>query len=1023
MNQSNKTPSRQLEIADVEKILFSEVNEILSLTKDGTIEARVSQFVRLLESTPVQQNLNCCQTTAVAYALTAMGFPTSVDDIFWMVQVPVESAVRDGMTLAETFELATRYIHHAKLPVSVECHHFDELSSPKVEELWDACLADTIAGPREVLAFNFHSGIAHGWSTGGGGHFSVLLGTAGGFDVSKPGDIVVADVHPLKYGAYWSVPATQLLSAMMDMDSCGRARGMLRFRLTTKGPEVVEAPSPQVSPDLVPVHEALDMRSKANALKLPDGKLLKPSTLVDWTNPPEGHDRFLVRRFIPKAWGASHGVANMGGMSALTLAVNVTHGLRHEVADLDACMRALRCSYVDHLHEFQSSELILQVANRLVSSAIIEGHNELRVNRIDLGKSGDELRRALIKADISAANTAIILPLDINVAKGGAYVVLGNTEAAKLSHGAKMWAAIASINPNAATTDPHGVILSAVNHTSRDGRLWTTSFEMLSAATRKGEVQDGFAIALKLEHLGNQSQIDRLYHQLDQKNGNGEITTKKLCDAMVAMGLPMTEAGAAQLVAEFNRDGTGRGLSRDEFFEMINTIAGHHGDHEEGSPAHQMVAKFMKSNGCVPNELGFSTCHVALAISDIPRNVAFYNNILGWPLYKTVDRAHAGLGEDTYGSSWASYGAFASFIVFHLGANPVGSMDHGAWANPLNCPPQLLKDSKGGLAGSISFNDIPVVFLGVVLEPGFFDMQLSRIASLGPSVQWLEVTDVKDRFGGGEIDRAICFRDPDGYPLIFFVSTRSGTAYSVRHPAVPFVYSANFRLSADLKTDMALITRKISDDMRAQLVNDQLTMTKSFYQDVLGCRLLSEDQWNDRLRLEYEWEGHFVFLKSDPEHIPAPLREKTEHNMGGNKGVVPLPHFGPNSHYDDFAKVRKAFDDAMKNHHVPASDIWCLTRTGRAPPFNHIDGHNMLFPTDADSCLSMFLTDPSGNALEMKWYLDFGEMFHHHGEVGVGGLAIDNSMIAKHFPPAVLELMEQRALRGDAEGQLAVDEE
>ena len=55
-------------------------------------------------------------------------------------------------------------------------------------------------------------------------------------------------------------------------------------------------------------------------------------------------------------------------------------------------------------------------------------------------------------------------------------------------------------------------------------------------------------------------------------------------------------------------------------------------------------------------------------------------------------------------------------------------------------------------------------------------------------------------------------------------------------------------------------------------------------------------------------------------------------------------------------------EDAMASHHVPAEDLWCLTLTGRAPPFNHIDGHNMLFPRDPDSCMAMFLTDPSGNA-------------------------------------------------------------
>ena len=952
--------------------------------------AHLQQFVRIVENMEVQQQINCCQSTAVAYALTALGFPTTVDDIFWMVQLPVEGAVRNGMTLAETHELAARYIHHAKLPVYVDCHHFDELAELSPKHLWAACVADTIAGPEEVLAFNFHSGVAHGWETGGGGHFSVLLGTAESSDPGALGDVVVADVHPLKYGAFWSAPITQMFDAMASHDSCGRARGMLRFGLTK------------------------DMAGRATE------SMCNAPTLVDWTQPPPGHDEFLLQRFIPRRWGVAQGVANMGGMSALALAVNVAHGFRHEVADMDAYMRALRCSYIEHLHAFRSSEEIFEIAQRLESSNIIEDHNDLKVVRLDLGRSAADLKQALIDAEVAAANTVVILPVDINLAKAGPYVVLDGAEAAMLSHGAKMWTAIASINPDASLTDPLGVVLSSANHVARDGRLWSTSFERLSAAAQHGSVQDGFGIVFQLTLQDYQVRLERLYARFD-KRGDGEIDAQELRDEMVEMGLPLTEDDAASLIREFNRDGTGKRLSRDEFFEMLNTLVGYHGGHADGSPAHQMVARFMAKNGCVRNELGFATCHIALVTSDVARNVAFYNNVLGWPLYKTVDHDHAGAGEDSYGSSWASYGAFASFVVFHKAPVPIGAMGHGPWANAFDCPPPLRANGPGGLAGSIAFKDIPVVFMGCILEPGFFDKQMARITSLDPSARWLEVTDVKARFGGGEVDRAICFRDPDGYPLIFFVSTREAEDYAKRFPAVPFVYSASFRVSPDRRADVALIHRKITKAMAAQLMNEQLPMTKAFYQDTLGCTLLSEETWDGRVRLEYEWQGHFLCLKSDPDNVPASLRETQENNMGGNKGLVPLPHFGPNTSYANFDTIRTKVDGAMASHHVPRADIWCLARAGRAPPFDHIDGHSLLFPKDPDSCLSMFLTDPSGNALEVKWYLDFGEMFHHHGEVGVAGLMVDNSMIADHFPPAVLDLMEQRALRGDAEARQAME--
>ena len=53
---------------------------------------------------------------------------------------------------------------------------------------------------------------------------------------------------------------------------------------------------------------------------------------------------------------------------------------------------------------------------------------------------------------------------------------------------------------------------------------------------------------------------------------------------------------------------------------------------------------------------------------------------------------------------------------------------------------------------------------------------------------------------------------------------------------------------------------------------------------------------------------------------------------------------------------------------------------------------------------------------EIKFYLDFGEMFHTSGSIGVSDLTIDNSMVELHFPPAVLRMLKNRGLRGDKDG-------
>jgi hypothetical protein len=44
----------------------------------------------------------------------------------------------------------------------------------------------------------------------------------------------------------------------------------------------------------------------------------------------------------------------------------------------------------------------------------------------------------------------------------------------------------------------------------------------------------------------------------------------------------------------------------------------------------------------------------------------------------------------------------------------------------------------------------------------------------------------------------------------------------------------------------------------------------------------------------------------------------------------------------------------------------------------------------------------------MKWYLDFGEMFHHKGEVGLNDMLIDNSMLEDHFPEKALKKLQER---------------
>ena len=106
--------------------------------------------------------------------------------------------------------------------------------------------------------------------------------------------------------------------------------------------------------------------------------------------------------------------------------------------------------------------------------------------------------------------------------------------------------------------------------------------------------------------------------------------------------------------------------------------------------------------------------------------------------------------------------------------------------------------------------------------------------------------------------------------------------------------------------------------------------------------------------------------------------------------------------------MRDSIKNSMEAHGVPKDAITSLSQWGHAPTGDLLGAYGSLFPTDPDTCMSLLCCDPSGNVAEMKWYLDFGEMFHHKGEVGLNDMLIDNSMLEDHFPEKALKKLQER---------------
>ena len=63
-----------------------------AISKEVSIDV-LGQMQAILGKTHIQQPINCCQSTAIAFALSCLGFETTVDDILHTVKVNIDSAV------------------------------------------------------------------------------------------------------------------------------------------------------------------------------------------------------------------------------------------------------------------------------------------------------------------------------------------------------------------------------------------------------------------------------------------------------------------------------------------------------------------------------------------------------------------------------------------------------------------------------------------------------------------------------------------------------------------------------------------------------------------------------------------------------------------------------------------------------------------------------------------------------------------------------------------------------------------
>ena len=124
----------------------------------------------------------------------------------------------------------------------------------------------------------------------------------------------------------------------------------------------------------------------------------------------------------------------------------------------------------------------------------------------------------------------------------------------------------------------------------------------------------------------------------------------------------------------------------------------------------------------------------------------------------------------------------------------------------------------------------------------------------------------------------------------------------------------------------------------------ELEQTLIFYRDVIGCETgRSSEKW-----IDFNFFGHQIVAHLSPEDAG----KSATNEVDGHE--VPAKHFGVILEWDEFDKLAQR----LKNH----------KQKFVIEPYIRFEG-------EPGEQATMFLLDPSGNALEFKAFRDEGQIF------------------------------------------------
>ena len=186
---------------------------LMNLAKYG--KTKKEALVHWQQLPELEQDLPCGGLVAVAYALSAAGFPTSVSSIVSFCRLPVSVLLLSTLTLGQVATVAQQYIAVRKLPVRLAAVYFDS-AAVTLDLFKDALTTVANREARDQLILNYDAQVAQARSG-----MSALQRNGWGLVSSLDGASQEVEIYDAlgtsaAAGSRWSTSLNKMFSALCE---------------------------------------------------------------------------------------------------------------------------------------------------------------------------------------------------------------------------------------------------------------------------------------------------------------------------------------------------------------------------------------------------------------------------------------------------------------------------------------------------------------------------------------------------------------------------------------------------------------------------------------------------------------------------------------------------------------------------------------------------------------------------------------------------------------------------------------